>query len=376
MMRRSLLFLLWIILGGCAVVTIPDSYTELKEMIEAADSDDVRFDVARKHLSVATAAADDKDQPSLERHSELGLIEAHIAAAQVRQTELLNAIQQEREKKATLTVDVETLIAKVDAQTQQMARQALRSRLEQVVEKNILEAAAQEELQSHMGDVSDSMLESAQQKVGRELLAMARVRAAAAAVYVDNHTLEEEHLIELNGHLALLEKSLKQGEMAAVWEHAEKSMEQYWLCADDAWINDGNDYSTAIQQLQREIGEMQLQPMTEEMGVSVAFSIEREAGDNEFTAETIDLLNAVSFFLKKHPHIYLHVWISGTRFSVTKARKQVLAVSDMLSDALENMGMPMERVSIFTLTGERPLRALTGAKPKGALLFLPVPSQP
>lgn len=372
MMRVVYFFgaLLWL---GCGTLTPPKSFTELKKMVESVDAGDPRYAVARQHFFHASEAIDNNDDVDAKRFSELGLIEARIAMTSVRQAALIELAEKESTRKQRLELETAQWQSKVDELIQQQARHSLRLHIETVIQKNVLEAAAQEEMQSHMGDVTSDTLEKAHAVVGRELAAMAHVRLQIAKLFVEKGNLIPEQLQRLEGNVELLSKANLDGELALAYQYAEQSLEQFLICRDDAWMLAGKKYSSDYEALLASLQEAGISVVNEEAGVAASMGLQGDVKNGTLSDDTKAMLEKARAVLEQRKNVHLLIWISGTRLATGRARKQSAALTRLLQENLDASNGTNSRISIFQLNGERPLNALVGERPQGALLFVPLP---
>ncbi|MBN2714877.1 MAG: hypothetical protein JXX14_03415 [Deltaproteobacteria bacterium] len=376
MNERIVQFLLAItmILGqvGCAAITPPDTYHELKARMQTAPSEP-RYAAAREQLRLAEAALADRDENAVARFSQMGIIETRIADAMGLHTELIKATEREVESLHQLRQELAVWRLKVDGALADHARLQMRRHIETVIDSETREAAAAEELQSHMGDTGEDVLQTARYHVAQELIAMARVRNAIVNMLVVRKALMPEQAQALDGSIALMQQALEDDDIGSVYRYGERNLALFTESIDGAWMLAGKDLAdlsaTACTALQKSFGEALVR---EDVGYAVALPLKSGDTANALNDLSRDVLELAAVALQNDKNLAVLVVVSGNGFPVRSQKRRdalISAIRAQLSGYQSDEG----RFSVIDFSSERPLRALTGAGIRGALVFFPIP---
>ncbi|MBN2530147.1 MAG: hypothetical protein JXR76_27395 [Deltaproteobacteria bacterium] len=361
-----------VLVVACASIVPSAEFSDLKTRVMAADADDIRYETARVHLAAAEEALEEKDEKSLNRFVTLGLLTLRIAEAQVLQADLTDGTEQQLQQKQQLESELVVLRHKVDLLLEKNARAEMRTHLEQVVAANTREAAAAEELQSQIEDVSTDTLLAAQVLVGRELIAMAKIRVALAQLMVVNEKTLPERLHALSGAAALMEESLGSNDLASVYRYGEKNLAEYVRLMDDVWRFSQKDGKGALTALKNALENEKMDIVADDPGWTATVPLQFSQKPGVMHSSLEPSLESIVGVLRQLPGTAVQIVLSSGGKSAA-GRKELKLWVEKIQTKLQESDIPASLWSIQFFLGERPLRAMTGTGVRGALVFLPLP---
>jgi hypothetical protein len=210
-------------LAGCGAAPPPASLRQLEALVGAADAEAAGaaaadpWAEARRHLALATAAAETGDADAADRLAEIGLVNGKLAMTALREQRARTDLAAAIATAASRTAEIERLTAAIAELERLVARDRVRRHALAAAAASRRRAAAAEP-----GRDADAALADARLRVGGEMIGRSRVEAAVLGALVAAGAAVEEQEAAARAAVALAERALARGDLAGVQANAEE----------------------------------------------------------------------------------------------------------------------------------------------------------
>ncbi|MBN2804300.1 MAG: hypothetical protein JXR91_14490 [Deltaproteobacteria bacterium] len=372
-MRSATLFIsiFFIFQLGCTA-PMPASLKSLKSEI-AGNSELQNIDILKGYAARSHEAFENRDYDLSRQFADLGLMELELERAKKQKDEIGGEVEDLKQIESIKKLEEQKLKSNIFSLEQIIARHDMLIHIENVIEKESLEAAAMEEAsESKFSKEELKKIEAARELVSRELLSSARLNEFIIEKIKDrageNSGYNFDEFENLKKSVTNCFYALNHKMITDVYRYSYDAEQIFNGLIDELYLKNGSSFKSKKESLLKDTAAAGLEPFMEKVGVAVKLDLSKKAiGINE--KNTLDNIAA---FMNSREDLILIIAVSGIRVADRPvALRQSVKFSKEISDYLQTKLNDNKTVNIFEIENQTPLKSLKGDKIRGVILFIP-----